>query len=100
MLGSVSCGSQNGSWKECHANLVHQTCLYAAVRWNKKQQLEANDFFDFHHASAALGYCDALFTEKGLRAMVTRSDLGLDKRFNCFVTSKAEEAISYVQSVR
>lgn len=86
--------------KNAMRTLYIQTCLYAAVRWNKKQQLEANDFFDFHHASAALGYCDALFTEKGLRAMVTRSDLGLDKRFNCFVTSKAEEAISYVQSVR
>lgn len=75
------------------------TCLHAAVRWNKQQQIEANDFFDFHHASAALGYCDALFTERGLRAMVTRGDLALDKRYDCFVTSNIEEAVLYAKSI-
>lgn len=86
--------------KNAMRSLYIHTCLHAAVRWDKKQQLEANDFFDFQHASAALGYCDALFTERGLRALVTRSDLGLDKRFDCFVTSKVDEAISYVQSIK
>lgn len=86
--------------KNTMRTLYVQTCLYAAVRWDKKQQLEANDFFDFQHASAALGYCDAFFTERGLRSLVTRSDLGLDKRFECFVTSKGEEAVSYVQSIK
>lgn len=86
--------------KNTMRTLYIQTCLYAAVRWDKKQQLEANDFFDFQHASAALGYCDAFFTERGLRSLVTRGDLGLDKRFDCFVTSKVEEAVLYVQSIK
>lgn len=45
--------------------------LHAYVRWNKDQKLEANDFFDFRHAAAAVGYCDAFFTETTLRDMVT-----------------------------
>ncbi len=32
--------------------------LHAALRWNRTQKLNANDMFDFHHAGAALGYCD------------------------------------------
>jgi hypothetical protein len=51
------------------------TCLHACVRWNKLQQFKTNDFFDFHHAAAALGYCDAFFTERPLCAMVKRSDI-------------------------
>ena len=35
--------------------------LHSAVRWNKQQQLKANDYLDFQHATAALGYCDAFF---------------------------------------
>jgi hypothetical protein len=34
-------------------------CLHAAFRWNKERQFEGNDFFDFHHAAAAIGYCQA-----------------------------------------
>jgi hypothetical protein len=69
------------------------TCLHAAVRWNKGRQLAANDFHDFHHAAAALGYCDAFLTERSLKAMVTASNIALDKRFNCEVRAGLPDAL-------
>lgn len=75
------------------------TCLHACVRWNKLQQFKTNDFFDFHHAAAALGYCDAFFTERPLCAMVKRSDIALDRRYDCHVGSTLSEAIAYLKTV-
>lgn len=68
-------------------------CLHAAVRWNKAQQLEANDFYDFHHAAAALAYCDVFLTERSLKSMVTANHLALDTRFGCKVAASIEDAI-------
>jgi hypothetical protein len=74
--------------------------LYALLRWNKTQKLESNDFFDFHHASAAVGYCDAFFTERGLRAMVMNSCIALDKGYDCHVVNTAADAIDYLRSIK
>lgn len=73
-----------------------KSLLHAAVRWNKKQTLKPNDLFDFDHAAAAIGYCDAFFTEGPLRAMLSRRDLGLKEDFACFVSSDAEECMRYL----
>ncbi|EPX94545.1 hypothetical protein C404_28100 [Ralstonia sp. AU12-08] len=70
------------------------TCLHAAVRWNKAQQLEANDFPDFHHAAAALGYCDVFLTERGLKSAVTAGHIALDKRYGCQVVSNVKDALA------
>lgn len=74
------------------------TCLHAAVRWNKTQQLEANDFYDFHHAAAALGYCDVFLTERGLKSMVTAKHIALDARYACKVVASVDEAITVLRS--
>jgi hypothetical protein len=73
--------------------------LYAAVRWNKMQQLKANDFLDFQHATAALGYCDAFFTERSLRSMVTASYIALDRRYACHVVANPEDAVAYLRGL-
>jgi hypothetical protein len=75
------------------------TTLHAAVRWNKGQLLKANDLFDFHHACAAIGYCDAFFTEGPRRTLVCRPDIALDKQFGCFVTSNIAECILYLENL-
>ena len=87
------------SGKMALRSLHINTTLHAAVRWNKGQFLKANDLFDFHHACAAIGYCDAFFTERPLKALVCRSDLALDKQFGCFVTSDIAECITYLESL-
>ena len=55
---------------------------HAAVRWDKKRNLTSNDLFDFHHAEAALGYCNVFLTEKPLSIMLSQHHLGL-KKYNC-----------------
>jgi hypothetical protein len=76
-----------------------QTCLHASVRWDKKRQFKANDFFDFQHAAAAVGYCDAFFTERSLCAMIKRPDIALDKRYDCHVGVTLSEALAFVKSI-
>lgn len=73
--------------------------LHAAFRWNKARQFEANDFFDFHHAAAAVGYCQAFFTERSMRAMITENNVALDSFHGCHVESSVPAAISYLRNV-
>jgi hypothetical protein len=73
------------------------TCLHAAMRWNKGQKFKANDFFDYQHAAAAVGYCDAFFTERTLCSVLTRGDFALDKLYACTVVSTPEAALRYVR---
>jgi len=85
--------------KDALRTLHIMASLHAAVRWNKQQQLKANDFLDFQHATAALGYCAAFFTERSLRSMVTSSHLALDQRYGCRVVSSSEEASRYLRGI-
>jgi len=73
--------------------------LHASLRWNKGRKFKGNDLFDFHHAAAALAYCDAFFTEKSLGTMVTQSNLSLSKLYNCHVVADVEEAINWLLSL-
>lgn len=74
-----------------------ETCMHAAVRWNKGQKFKANDFFDYQHAAVAVGYCDAFFTERSLNSVLTRSDMALDKLYGCTVVWTPESALEYVR---
>ena len=76
-----------------------EACMHVAVRWNKGQKFKANDFFDYQHASAAVGYCDAFFTERSLRSVLMRSDLALDKLYGCTVVWTPEAALEYVSTL-
>jgi hypothetical protein len=73
--------------------------LHAAFRWNKGRQFESNDFFDFYHAAAAIGYCQAFFTERSLRAVVTEKNVALDSFHGCHVESSVPAAVSYLRNV-
>lgn len=90
---------QTVAGKDTMRTLHITSCLHAALRWNKRQKFKAHDFFDFQHAAAAVGYCDAFFTERSLCNVLTRSDLALDKLYNCTVVSDPENALHYVQSI-
>lgn len=71
--------------------------LYAALRWNRTQKLNANDMFDFHHAEAALGYCDVLLTDGPMHALLRQRNLAIERDFACRVMSSAEEAADWVR---
>lgn len=94
LVGAMSSGKGKATLRTLHIN----TSIHAAVRWNKGQKFKANDFFDMQHAAAAVGYCDAFFTERSLANVLTRSDLALDKLYDCAVVFTPEAALQYVQA--
>lgn len=69
-------------------------CCHAAVRWDQKRQLTSNDLLDFHHAEAAIGYCNLFLTETPLKTMVSQQHLGLLSDFPCVVASTVPEALA------
>jgi len=73
------------------------TCMHTSLRWQKLEKFEANDFPDFHHAAAALVYCQAFLTERGLKARVTTKNTSLDKVYACAVAASVPEAIELLQ---
>lgn len=77
-------------------SLYIEACLHAAFRWDKKRRFKGNDLYDFNHASAALGYCHAFFTERSLHALVSSNKLALDQAFDCKVISSVSDAIIFV----
>ena len=92
-------GSMGSSKGKATLRTLHiETSIHAAVRWNKGQNFKANDFFDIQHAAAAVGYCDAFFTERSLANVLTRSDLALDKLYNCTVEFTPAAALEYVNT--
>lgn len=84
---------KQGEGKNVLRTLHIETCLHAAVRWSKGRQLEANDFHDFHHACAALGYCDVFLTERSLKAMVIANHIALDVLYSCRIASNVKDAL-------
>ncbi|MBZ5509867.1 MAG: hypothetical protein LAN70_01735 [Acidobacteriia bacterium] len=90
---------KQSSTKDALRTLHILACIHAFVRWNKPQQLKDNDFFDFRHATAALGYCDAFFTERSMRAMISANHMSLDRQYGCCVVADVNDAIDYLARV-
>jgi hypothetical protein len=74
--------------------------LHAAMRCDKPRRFKPNDFYDFQHATAAIGYCDAFFTEAPLAEMANRLSLGLRDLNGCRVTADVDEAVECVRALR
>ena len=70
---------------------------HAAVRWDKGRKLVANDFYDFQHAAAAVGYCSAFMTEKPLRSLLQQKHLQLSNDYPCVVIADVCEAVNWVR---
>lgn len=73
--------------------------LHAAVRWDKGRKFSDNDFLDFHHAIAALPYCDFFLTERSLCSLLNQSNLELAENYSCKVLSSVDEAISCLEGI-
>jgi hypothetical protein len=72
--------------------------LHALFRWDKQRRFKGNHMYDFHHASAGVAYCDALFTEHDLRSILV-DKLSLDKLHECKVISKSSEAVAFLKTI-
>lgn len=73
---------------------INASC-HAAVRWDQKRLLSGNDLFDFHHAGAALAYCNAFLTEKPLSSMLSQRHLGLI-RYGCQIFWSSSDALRWM----
>jgi hypothetical protein len=73
--------------------------LHAAFRWDKARRFTSNDLYDFEHASAALAYCEAFFTEHALRATIVARNVALDELFQCRVASDVCGAIEVLRAI-
>jgi hypothetical protein len=71
--------------------------LHAAVRMDRGQKYKATDMHDIGHATAALPYFDTFLTERNLRHLLTRQDLGLDRLYGCTVVSEPTEATETIR---
>jgi hypothetical protein len=67
--------------------------LHAAVRWDRSRKYKRNDLHDFHHAVAAIPYCDYFLTEHSLRQLVTHKGVQFTQLFRCQSFSTAEESV-------
>jgi hypothetical protein len=71
--------------------------LHAAVRANKGRKFRPNDLPDFDHAAAAVGYCDAFFTDHKLCKLLTLPPVQLDILFGCRVVSEVADAVRWLE---
>jgi len=72
-------------------SLLISAGLHAAFRWDKKRIFKPNDWHDFHHAVAAIPYCDYFLTEHNLRNLVADKNLKLGSLFKCQTFSDAKK---------
>ncbi|OZB63361.1 MAG: hypothetical protein B7X39_19660 [Lysobacterales bacterium 14-68-21] len=86
------------SWPQLRSLHIN-TCVHASLRWNKTEQFEANDFHDFHHAVAALAYCQFFLTERGLKTRVTARHVALDTLYGCRVAGSVPDAIALLREI-
>ncbi|MDB5581980.1 MAG: hypothetical protein JWR80_7156 [Bradyrhizobium sp.] len=81
-------------------SLYVEACLHAAFRWDKSRRFKGNDIYDFNHASAALAYCDAFFTEHPLRTLIASNNIALDRLYGCHVVSNVSEATAFLKTLK
>lgn len=74
--------------------------LHAGMRWDKERKFKPNDFYDFHHATAALSYCDLFLTEVPLHQLATRPKLDLETINACRIISDVNLAFAAVRELK
>jgi hypothetical protein len=77
-----------------------EASLHAGFRWDKSRRFKPNDMHDFHHACAALAYCEVFLTERPLRTILEAQHLGLSKLFSCKVLSDVPSAIAHLRTLK
>lgn len=96
-LGLLRAAVRKPAGRQALRTLQVGALLYAALRWNRTQKLDANDIFDFHHAGAALAYCDVLLTDGPMHTLLKQRHLAIESDFPCRVMSSVEEAAAWVR---
>lgn len=99
ILGLLRGAAQTTQGRQVLRTWCIGAALHAATRWNRSQELVANDLFDFHHAEGALAYCDALFTDKPMHTLLAQKHHGLLQQFPCHVASTIPDALTVARAI-
>lgn len=73
--------------------------IVAAIRWDSDRRYKRGDWHDVLHASVALPYCDAFFTDRPLKTLLTTKPLVYDAVYGTKVMSEVEEILSFLQTL-
>ena len=73
--------------------------IHAALRHGRRKH-RMGDIEDHMHASLALPYCNAFFTEKTLGNLLTREPLGYDRLYGCTVLWKDNDIIQHLEQTK
>lgn len=71
--------------------------LHAAIRWNRNRGFKATDTYDFHHAAAALPYCDVFLTERFLGTVLGRPPLEFAELFDTTIIDREQQAVGFLR---
>ncbi|MCX7230146.1 MAG: hypothetical protein NTW15_14320 [Burkholderiales bacterium] len=94
-LGLLRAALRKPVGKRALRTLHISALLHAALRWNRAQKLDPNDLFDFHHAEAALSYCDVLFTDGPMRTLLMQRHLAIERDFKCRAMSSVADTAEW-----
>lgn len=92
-------GFINGDAKDHIRSLHIFASIHAAWRRDNRRQIKPNDSYDCQHATAALAYCDAFFTEKDLRDVISRNVLGLGSVNGCKAISDIDLTVEFLKQI-
>lgn len=73
--------------------------INAAIRVDEKRKYKMGDWHDMLHASIALPYCDAFFTDRSFSSLLKNAPLSYGKLYSTTVLWDVKDAISYVQNL-
>ena len=73
--------------------------LHALVRLDKNRKYKKGDFEDFHHAAAAIGFCDLLLTESSLCHLVNTREVDCERTYGCRVLSDDSTIFNHLKKV-
>jgi hypothetical protein len=76
-----------------------QAAINAFIRYNKMQRFKINDLIDISHASWALAYCNAFFTERRLASWICNPLLNLQQIYQTSVLYKEEKVLNYLSCI-
>jgi hypothetical protein len=71
----------------------------AAIRVDPARRYKKGDPWDLLHAATALPYCDALFTDKSMRHLLTTKPVVLSRHFGCQVLAHDEEILAFLETL-
>lgn len=72
--------------------------LHAAIR-HTRQNFQPGDLWDFPHAVAAVGYCDAFFTDRRLAHLLKSKPPNLAQQYSCATFGDDQEIIEFLQGI-